>query len=125
MQVASSKSNAVWRRKGALLVLMLWICGTFVLDTKWSAPINRIQSTAIGKDERTLYFKRFDALQGAWKWPDTLGYIDDSPTDDWFQDHLFSTRFALAPIMVEKGIDYEYVIGNFHPPTWMTHEVLL
>ena len=44
-----------------------------------------------------------------------IGYIADSELTAQVQEY-FLTKYALAPVVVRQGVEYDWIIGNFTQP---------
>jgi len=44
-----------------------------------------------------------------------VGYLADNERTAQVQEYSF-TRYALAPVVVRQGVDYEWIVGNFTQP---------
>ena len=44
-----------------------------------------------------------------------VGYVSDNEKTALVQEYSF-TRYALAPVVVRQGVDYEWIVGNFIQP---------
>jgi hypothetical protein len=74
----------------------------------------------MGKDEITLYLRRFEPLRRALPARVTVGYEADSEdplTDRQEVKRFYLTQYALAPAIVVAGVDRNLVIGNYRDPS--------
>jgi hypothetical protein len=82
----------------------------------WAAPIT---PGRLGKDETTLYLRRFEPLRKALPPRGTVGYEADSEdplTDRQEVKRFYLTQYAVAPVIVVAGVDRDLVIGNYRDP---------
>lgn len=63
-------------------------------------------------DAMTLYERRFEELRKSLPAHGTIGYISDEAGDDGTWDY-YRTQYALAPLVVERTAEREFVVGNF------------
>jgi hypothetical protein len=73
----------------------------------------------VGKDEITLYLRRFEPLRRVLPAHATVGYEADSEdalTDRQEVRRFYLTQYALAPVIVVAGVDRGLVVGNYRDP---------
>ena len=79
-------------------------------------------SKVAAKNEISIWENRFDSVkQGLPAGVDHVGYVSDGDLDlpsaqnsDSGQINEFRmTRYVMAPVIVQEGIDYPWIIGNF------------
>jgi hypothetical protein len=44
----------------------------------------------------------------------TVGYYSDTPTGDTALEEYYLVQYALAPVVVAKNVDQDFVVANFH-----------
>jgi len=67
-----------------------------------------------GKDQISLYEKRFSQLRQALKPGTVVGYFtDEAPESGDYVRNFYLTQYALAPVIVTRETDRHWVIGNF------------
>jgi hypothetical protein len=79
-----------------------------------------IRPGGMGKDEITLYLRRFEPLRKALPARATVGYEADSEdplTDRQEVKRFYLTQYALAPVIVAAGVDRDLVIANYRDPS--------
>jgi hypothetical protein len=101
---------------GVLLLALVSLASSALL-LRETEPIVR---GSLGKDEITLYLKRFEALRKALPTHATVGYETDSA--DLLQDRaevkrFYLAQYALAPVIVAADVDHDLVIGNYRDPS--------
>lgn len=72
----------------------------------------------LGRDEITLYEKRFEGLKNILLPHSVVGYISSKRVEDIRFDvtaaEYYLTQYALAPVMVVYSQEPPLVVGNFH-----------
>ncbi len=85
------------------------------IQKEWSAA-------AIGQDGRSLWEQRLTELRGDLPKQGVIGYVSEQDIPGAAYDPVNSneeyalTQYFLAPLIVQRGTDYDYVIGNFGNP---------
>lgn len=102
------------RMAGVFLLALVSLASSALL-LRETEPIAR----GMGKDEITLYLRRFEALRKALPAHATVGYETDS--EDLLQDpgdvkRFYLAQYALAPVILVAGVDQDLVIGNYQDP---------
>ncbi len=46
----------------------------------------------------------------------TIGYFTDAPAAETAQEEYYLTQYALAPLVIAKGVDRAFVVANMHNP---------
>jgi hypothetical protein len=71
--------------------------------------------STINLDDTAVLERRYSALRKSLPPFGTVGYLPvniRNEEDDIL--HFFVVKYALSPVLVTTGTDYEYVIGDFH-----------
>lgn len=72
----------------------------------------------LGRDEITLYEKRFEELKKILPSHGVVGYISNKQAEDIRFDagaaEYYLTQYALTPLVVVYSLNYPLVVGNFH-----------
>ena len=81
----------------------------------------RFNPKRLGRDNISLYEKRFEGLEKILPPHGIVGYISDKPITSytWMPDaeiiaQYYLTQYAVAPVVVDNSIERKLVIGNFH-----------
>jgi hypothetical protein len=105
-------------RKGGAILFLVALC----IFSTGQLLLNEYESGTgpWGSDARSEYLRRFEGVQERLPPVVALGYM----SDDFFYPKLAPRPYiwagyrlacyGLAPRVIERGIDYEYVLGNFH-----------
>jgi hypothetical protein len=105
-------------RKLALLALVL---GAAASSLGLLAQGLRAPLPALGRDEVSLYEKRFEELRRVLPRRGSVGYLADREADDIRFDpsavDYYLTQYALAPVVVLYSQQPELVVGNFRDPS--------
>jgi hypothetical protein len=98
----------------ALVLLVLTASYTNLSYTRDNRGFDR---RSIGKDEVTMYDRRFEELRKALPKRGLVGYVHDQTDEVETIKAYYLTQYALAPIMVVHGIEPDLVVGNFSYPS--------
>jgi len=77
------------------------------------------QIGSLGRDEISVYLKRFEALRKTLPAHATVGYESDLEGPLWDRDEarrFYLTEYALAPVIIVAGTKSDVVIGNYRDP---------
>ncbi len=78
----------------------------------------------IGRDGRSLWEQRLEELRSDLPKQGMVGYVSEqnipgAPYDPVDSNEEYAlTQYFLAPLIVQRGTQYEYVIGNFGNPEY-------
>ncbi len=106
-----------------VLLALLWIAVNSNLNIARGVR-KQWDPSAIGKDARSLWEERLQRLRNDLPKQGTVGYISEqdipgAPFDPIDTNEEYAlTQYFLAPLIVQRGTDYEYVIGNFGSPDY-------
>lgn len=96
----------------ALVVLAIVISSVLLSELQGLAKMPSITRDQ-GKDEISLYERRFEALKRALPDSGVVGYVtDDGPGSVGAQDY-YLTQYALSPLVVDSSAEHPLVVGNF------------
>ena len=97
----------------------------FALISNWNLvkQEGKFDPKQIGRDNISLYDKRFDGLRKILPSHGIVGYISDRPITDYSKmadaaliAQYYLVQYAVAPVLVDDSIERKLVIGNFHQP---------
>lgn len=77
------------------------------------------QIGSLGRDEISVYLKRFEALRKTLPAHATVGYESDLEGPLWDRDEarrFYLTQYALAPVIIVPGTESDVVISNYRDP---------
>lgn len=97
-------------KMSALVLIVLTAFCTNLSHTRNNRSLDR---HAIGKDDVTIYDKRFEELRKVLPKRGLVGYVHDQTDELKTIQAYYLTQYALAPIMVVHGVEPELVVGNF------------
>ena len=102
-----------------LLVSVALISGAALLKAEYKA-----RPKVLGRDNITLYDKRFDGLRKILPPHGTVGYLSDITITDYNRmtdataiAQYYLVQYAVAPVVVKNSMEHQLIIGNFHQPT--------
>jgi hypothetical protein len=106
-----------------VLLALLWaslsssIHADLSIRKQWSAA-------AIGQDGRSLWEQRLEGMRDDLPKQGIVGYVSEqdipgAPYDAIDSNEEYAlTQYFLAPLIVQRGAGYDYVIGNFSDPNY-------
>lgn len=106
-----------------ILLALLWVSLSSSLRlARWAKT--SWDPSAIGQDARTLWEQRLEELRDDLPKDGLVGYVSEqdipgAPFDPIDTNEEYAlTQYFLAPLILQRGAGYEYVIGNFGSPDY-------
>ena len=112
-------SNPIKAKIGIILLMAVTSYNMVIFSL--GSPIKRLKETGnifslIGQDDITVLENRYSKLRKSLPNYGVVGYIINKGEISEVNDnlHLHVLKYAVSPVLVADGINYEYVIGNFY-----------
>ncbi|HTP00782.1 MAG TPA: hypothetical protein VMJ64_05355 [Anaerolineales bacterium] len=112
----------MWRRSFQLLAILL-LAGTSILSTLqyWMAVYQTWKVSLTSGDPVSRWEHRLSRIQLPTDIRNEVGYVADwdidpthNPTDQ--DEEYVLTQYTLAPLIIKRGANYPWIIGNFTLP---------
>ena len=103
-------SYATRVKLGALALLGLTALLTnlsYLRESRWGTPSSPSPS------KFAAYERRFDELRKALPGRGVVGYVSDETDEFEKTENYYLTQYVLAPLVVVRGADRPWVVGNF------------